>query len=176
MNYQAINALLFALYMVGCGAAFWLASGRKQNWEQTAVYAITVMVFYAMSHAPVELGLPSYRMGPVWYLVNAGVHFYIVAYAWRAKADSSLWILRIGCAETALDLIYFAFAYIDHKLPGIGYFVGSSTCESLQVLMLILFSGPVLPALRKIPHRLAGALHWLIKRLAAERFGEIVLP
>ena len=139
-----------------------LSRENQKNSEQTAVYAITIFVFYVISHLPAEVHAPSYRMGPFWYLINAAVDLFIVVYAWRVKADSSAWILRIGCIATAIDILYFGFAFIGDKLPGIGYFVGTSTCESLQVLMLVLFSGPVVPALRKLSHRIAGALNWLI--------------
>lgn len=162
MHYQAINALLFALYMVGCGAAFMLSRDNKRNSEQTAVYAITIFVFYVIAHLPPEVQAPSYRMGPSWYLVNASVDFFILVYAWRVKAQSSAWILRLACTLVALDILYFGFAYAGYKLPGVWFFVISSTCQSLQVLVLIVFSGPVVPALRKTSHRIAGVARWLL--------------
>lgn len=160
--YQAINALLFALYMVGCGAAFILSRDNKKNLEQAAAYAMTVFVFYIISHLPSEVQMPSYKMGPTWYLVNAAVDAYIAVYAWRVKADASRWVLSVACMAAILDLVYYGFAASGNKLPGVYYFVIGSSFQSLQVLLLIVFSGPVIPAAHQSLHRIARGLGWLV--------------
>jgi hypothetical protein len=81
---------------------------------------------------------------------------------WRKLgARSSKWVMVFGIVALTVDLVFMGFSASGHRLPGIWYFRISNWLETLQVVSLLAFAGPMLRCYAKAWKMAGAALHEL---------------
>lgn len=148
MTYPQIILGILQPYLALCLLA-WIFSWRQKEMArlQPLLYGLIVGLWGLVSTGHAS------HFHFWWYLINAavdiGITLVALAFYTSQRLPSSKWVATFGCAMVGLDLVYFVMAspLIGHRLPGIIYFAGTNALESLQVGALVLFSGPVVPAL-----------------------------
>lgn len=149
-----VHDILFIIWWSGCFMAFILAlRSDRDAWILPQAYGSLILAFYLIfkfiaPDAPQHLHF-------VWYAINAGVDFFIVFMAWMLKgAPARKYVMAFGLGAFTVDMVYCVTAAswwygVGDRLPGIYYFSFSGAFESLQVLSMIVFSGPIIPILTK---------------------------
>lgn len=141
MSYTDIGTWLFLGCWSGCWLAYGLARRSHANRDTRLIpllFGITLLVFYVAMHGRAGHW---HHWWYAWNMIPNGTLLLVAWYAPEARARIPLMVISL--AGLALDAVYFGFAYSGHRLPGACYFCAAATIETLQVLCMIYFSGPV---------------------------------
>lgn len=155
MNYSLVNDWEFFSYLIGCFMAVMLSLHHKDgNRLLPQFYGAWIASAYAAHHLLLPHAAQTWHYG--WYLWNGYViSLFPVILAYRQKdADARLPVMVFGLLTVALCSVYAFFSWLGQPLPGVGYYLGASIFEAIQVLSMIIWSGPVVPLFRKLIHHL----------------------
>lgn len=143
MSYADIGTYLFFLWWGGCWLAYWLSLRSHANRDTRMIpllFGITIATFYIAMHG---------RAGHWhhwWYAWNSIPNFTLLLIGWYAVESRARWpVIVFSVMGVCVDATYFGFAASGNRLPGQCYFCAAATVETLQVLSMIYFSGPVEP-------------------------------
>lgn len=149
MTYADFNIPAFFFYLFGCFVAFALSlRSSPDNRVLAFVYGAWIAAAFAAHHfvVPHAAELWHYK----WYVWNAGVAAFPVLLAYMLKdAGARVWVMGFGVLATLLCIVYAGFSAAGSPLPGHGYFIGATVCETCQVVSMVIWSGPVIPAVVK---------------------------
>lgn len=145
--YEVFGNWSLFVYLAGCFIAVALSlSYSTGNRLLPQTYGFWIASAFAIHHLIIPNAAHTWHF--YWYLWNAMIAAFPVLLAHKAKdADASSKVKWLGVAAVLLCLVYALFSAYDHPLPGILYFYGGHTCEASQVACMIIWSGPVVPAL-----------------------------
>ena len=148
MSYTDLGMWLFLGWWGGCWLAYALSRLSRANRDTRLlpfVFGLTIATFYVCMHG--RAGHWHYW----WYALNAIPNMVLLMTAWYAPEARARWPLVIfSSAGILLDITYFDAAATKNYLPGHGYFAGAATVETLQVLCMIYFSGPIEPVMKRV--------------------------
>lgn len=129
--------------------------GKEDTRLLIQTYLIWIAIVFAVTHLIFHEPWKTWHQW--WYFFNAAVSAFPIVLAWRLKeAEPRIPIMVFGAFSTILCGIFCILATIywtwniDMRLPGEVYYIGSSTLESLQVISLFVFSGPVIPFFKRL--------------------------
>lgn len=147
MTYADIGTWLFLGWWGGCWLAYAMSRLSHANRDTRMlpfVFAITIGTFYVCMHG---------RAGHWhhwWYAWNTIPNVVLLVASIFAPTARARWPLIIICtAGLLVDITYFGFSYSGHRLPGACYFCAAATVETLQVMSMIYFSGPIEPVAKR---------------------------
>lgn len=155
MTYYDVDAVLYAVSLGGCLLAFMLSMRHgREACVLAFVYGAWISYFYLVFHALVPATFHGVTAPKLlhcwWYLINAVSQSVIVFCGYYLRdAPARKPLMVFGGAAAAVCFAYFGASFVGSPLPGRGYFVTSASAEALQVLSLIICSGPVVPILKK---------------------------
>jgi hypothetical protein len=150
MIYAAFGNWAFAIYLAGCFTAMVLAfRSPVGNRLLPQTYGAWIASAFAIHHFMIPNAAHTWHYW--WYIWNAAIAGFTVVIAYMAKdAGSRKQVFWLGVAAAINCLIYAAFSANGHPLPGIYYFYIGHACEATQVASMIIWSGPVVPVLKKL--------------------------
>lgn len=145
MTQVAFNIPAFFIYLVGCFTALVLAlrsSPDDRVLPQT--YGAWIAAVFAAHHLLVPAAAQTWHY--VWYVTNAFVDAFPILLAGMLKdAGARKPVMIFGVIATLNCLVFAAFSFSHHPLDGLIYFYIGNFCEAVQVLSMVIWSGPVVP-------------------------------
>lgn len=147
MSYPDFGILLFFFAWAMCWLAYWLALHFGSNRDSRLIpmlYGIILATFFVAFHGRAQ------HWHYWWYAWNCIPNAALVIVAWYAPEARARWpLIVVSLGGLLVDMLYFGFAAGRHKLPGTCFFCLETTCETLQVLTMVYFSGPVEPVAKR---------------------------
>jgi hypothetical protein len=151
MNYYDFDTVFYMVSAGGCLLAFLLSLRFEREAGVLAfVYGAWISYFFVVMHVLIPgtfHGITAPKLFHCWWYLLNGVSqgvFFVAARSLQ-KAPARKPVMAVSVVACITCLVYFAASFIKTPLPGRGYFLVSAIAEALQVLSLVVFSGPVIP-------------------------------
>ena len=136
---------MFFLYLAGCFSAYGFSLRHQpDNRLLPQTYGMWIAAAFSAHHFLVPNAAQNWHY--LWYVWNMGVAAFPVLPAYMLKdADARKPVIVFGVAATALCGVYALFSFMGQPLPGILFFYCAHVCEALQIISMVIWSGPVVP-------------------------------
>jgi hypothetical protein len=156
VSYYDFDTIFYMVSLGGCILAFLLSLRHEREAGVLAfVYGAWISYFFVVMHVLIPStfhGVTAPKLFHCWwYLLNAVSQGVFVFAAWSLKrAPARMPMMAVSVIAGSMCVVYFAAAFAKAPLPGRGYFMMSASAEALQVLILVIFSGPFIPFLARL--------------------------